>query len=71
MAITEETKRTLGKPIGKVPSGVYILTATFVKVVFLKVSPEINGKNEIMMVARGQAMKSSSTEPLVVTLAVS
>jgi flavin reductase (DIM6/NTAB) family NADH-FMN oxidoreductase RutF len=27
MAISEETKRTLGKPIGRIPSGVYILTA--------------------------------------------
>src|SRR5687768_1591857 len=39
MPISEELKRTLGKPLGKIPSGVYILTAAH------------EGKNHAMLVS--------------------
>lgn len=52
-------------------NGVYILTNTFVKVAFKKMAPEINSRGELMLVCEGQAMKSSSTAPIVTTLAVS
>ena len=52
-------------------NGVYIMTVTFVKVAFIKVSPEVRGKNEIMLVARGQAFKSGATESVVTVLAIS
>lgn len=51
-------------------NGVYILTATFAKVAFRAMAPEINSRGEIMLPIEGVAMKSSSTAPLVLTLAV-
>ena len=47
-----------------------ILTFTFVKTAYRKMAPEINSRGEIMLPIVGQAFKSSSTLPLVTTLAV-
>ena len=57
--------------VGTWTNGVYITTATFVKVAFTKMAPEINSRGELMLVCEGQAMRSSSTAPLVLTMAVS
>lgn len=53
-------------------NGVYILTFTFVKVAFPKSAPEIDSvSGELMLPLRGMAMKSSTTLPLVTTMAIS
>lgn len=52
-------------------NGVYILTHTFVKVAFRKMAPELNSRGEIMLPLVGEAFKSSTTLPLVTTLAIS
>lgn len=52
--------------------GVFILTFTFVKVAFRKGTPEIDSMTgELMLPLRGVAMKSSTTLPLVTTMAIS
>lgn len=52
-------------------NGVYILTRTFAKVAFTKVAPEINDRGEIFLVLSGEAFKSSTTEAVTCSLAVS
>lgn len=52
-------------------NGVYILTKTFVKVAFKKNAAEIVDRGEIFFQLTGNAFKSSSTLPLVTTLALS